>query len=146
MSLMRSRTPSAKADAARRRNAQLGGRPKGSLEHSTLAKKFARQRIQELVTARLDEIVGAQLENAKGVQYMVLRRPDGSFARATDADMIDAACAAGAEAFQIFTMQPHQQSAALLLGYAADKPIEPHEHTGAEGGPMELTWKVPSKT
>jgi hypothetical protein len=146
MSLMQRRPKSAKHSAAARINGARGGRPKGSLEHSTLAKKFARQRIQELVTARLDEIVGAQLENAKGVQYMVLRRPDGSFARATDADMIDEACKLGAEAFQIFTMQPHQQSAALLLGYAADKPVEPHEHTGAEGGPMELTWKVPSKT
>jgi hypothetical protein len=143
---MRSRRRSPASDAARQANGKLGGRPKGSLEHSTLAKKLARQRIQELVTARLDEIVGAQLENAKGVQYMVLRRPDGSFARATDAEMIDAACAAGAEAFQIFTAQPHQQSAALLLGYAADKPVEPHEHTGAEGGPMELSWKPPSRS
>jgi hypothetical protein len=143
---MQRRSKSAKHSAAARINGARGGRPKGSVESHTLAKKFAREEIRRLVVERLPNIVGAQIQNAQGVAYMVLRKPDGTYARATDAEMIDAACAAGAEAFQIFTMQPHQQSAALLLGYAADKPIEPHEHTGAEGGPMELTWKVPSKT
>ena len=76
-----------------------------------------------------------------GVQYMVLRAPDGSFVRATDVKQLDAALASGEAAFRIYTKEPHQGSASMLLAYAADKPVEPVEVTGAEGGPLVITWK-----
>lgn len=117
------------------------GRPKGSESPHTLAKRANRERIRALVERDIDPLIQAQKANALGVSYMILRHKDGSFARATDVKQIDAACAAGAEAFQIFTQQPNQQSAAMLLGYAADKPVEPVEISGEDGGPLEISWK-----
>jgi hypothetical protein len=29
----------------------------------------------------------------------------------------------------------------MLLAYAADKPVEPVEHTGPEGGALIVKWK-----
>jgi hypothetical protein len=107
-------------------------------DEATKQKRETRQRIRELVREHLDPIVGAQIENAKGVSYMVLRHPDGTFARATDVKQIDAACAAGAQAFRIFTQQPNQQSASTLLAYAADKPVEPLEVSGPDGESISI--------
>jgi len=115
------------------------GRPKGSESEETKQKRLHRQRIRELVAEQIDPITLAQIANAQGVSYMVLRQPDGTFARATDVKQIDAACAAGAASFRIFTQQPHQASAAMLLAYVADKPVEPYEHSGPDGGPIEVS-------
>lgn len=117
------------------------GRELGGVNAATVAKRETRDAICAIVRAELEPIVKAQVMNAQGVSYMMLRQKDGSFTRATDVKQIDAACAAGSVAFQIFTQQPNQQSAAMLLGYAADKPVEPHEHTGEDGGPIEIRWK-----
>lgn len=123
------------------------GRPAGGENTATIAKRETREAICAIVRKELEPIVKAQVLNAQGVSYMMLRQKDGSFTRATDVKQIDAACAAGSIAFQIFTQQPNQQSAAMLLGYAADKPIEPHEHSGEDGGPIKLSvsWKTSKK-
>ena len=117
----------------------------GSHHKATLSaneqKAVARQTIREHIISHIPDIVRAQRENAMGVQYMVLRAPDGSFVRATDVKQLDAALASGEAAFRIYTKEPHQGSASMLLAYAADKPVEPVEVTGAEGGPLVITWK-----
>jgi hypothetical protein len=118
------------------------GRKKGGKNASTLAaaeqKALARETLRELLRPHLAPIALAQVENAKGVSYMVLRAPDGTFARATDEKQIDAACAVGSSAFQIFTQQPNTQSASMLLAYLADKPVEPVEHSGPDGEAIEI--------
>lgn len=132
------------AKGGRRANA---GRPPGihTPHQATLSaqeqKNLAREVIRAHIKEHIPAIVKAQIANAQGVSYMVLRAPDGSFARATDEKQIDAACALGAEAFRIFTQQPHQGSATMLLAYAADKPVEPMEVTGADGGPLVVKWQ-----
>jgi len=83
----------------------------------------------------------AQIEHAQGVSYMVLRAPDGSFARATDEKQIDAACAVGESAFRIFTQAPNTQAFADLMNRTFGKPPERLEHTGAEGGPVIFKWE-----
>jgi rhamnogalacturonyl hydrolase YesR len=107
-------------------------------------KHIARQAIRDYITSHIPAILEAQVGNALGINYMILRRPDGSFAEATDEAQIKAAIAQGAEAFKLYTRQPHQGSAAMLLAYAADKPVEPMEVTGAEGGPLVVSWKEPN--
>ncbi len=115
----------------------------GSHQAHTLAKRSNREAIRKLVEAELAGIVCAQVLHAKGVSYMRLRNPDGSFARATDEKQIDAAIAAGATWFQIFTEAPNTQAANTLLGYVADKPVEPHEITGEDGGPLKVIVELP---
>lgn len=97
--------------------------------------------LRALVSAELEPMTRAQIEHSKGVSYIVLRMPDGTFARATDVRQIDAACAAGAEAFQIFTQAPNTQAFADLLNRTFGKPPERVEMTGRDGEPLVVRWK-----
>ena len=54
---------------------------------------------------------------------------------------VKAALASGGDAFRLYTRQPHQASAAMLLAYAADKPVEPVEVSGDGGGPVKFQWQ-----
>ncbi len=121
------------------------GRPLGRQNDETLLKAAdtakADKIIREVVLKHWEPIVAAQAQHAMGVSYMVLRAPDGSFARATDEKQIDAACASGATAFRIFTQAPNTQAFAALSDRAFDKPIERHQVTGAEGGPVIYKWQ-----
>lgn len=130
---------------ASRENGKKGGRPKGALSKTTLSaneqKAIAREVIRAHITAHIPAIIEAQKDNALGVQYLVVRDKNGSYVEATNAAQVQAALKAGGDAFRVFTRQPHQGSAAMLLAYAADKPVEPVEMTGAEGGPLVVKWK-----
>lgn len=123
------------------------GRPKGihTPHRATIAaneqKALAREAIRQHVAAHIPEIVRAQTENALGISYLVIRDKNGSFVEATNAEQVKAALASGGECFRVYTRQPHQGSAAMLLAYAADKPVEPVELSGAEGGPIAVRWK-----
>lgn len=117
----------------------------GSHRKSTLSaneqKHLAREVIREHIKQHIPQIIQAQVENAIGVPYMVLRASDGSFVRATDVKQVDAALAAGESAFKLYTKEPHTAAASMLLAYAADKPVEPVEMAGKDGGPLEIRWK-----
>jgi len=117
------------------------GRPKGSLGDATKEKLEARAFMRQKVRDALEPMLDAQIRHAQGVSYMRLRNPDGSFARATDEKQIDAAIAAGATWFQIFTENPHTPAFVALSDRAFDKPSEHVEITGKDDGPIELTWK-----
>jgi len=104
-------------------------------------KAIARSVIREYVISRIPEIVTAQIDNALGIPYMVLRDKSGNYVEATDEKQFRAALAAGDAAFKVYTRQPHQGSASMLLAYAADKPVEPLEVTGEGGGPLVVKWK-----
>lgn len=116
----------------------------GSQHKATISaneqKALAREVIRAHITAHIPEIVRAQTENALGINYLVIRDKNGSYVEATNEAQVKAALAAGGDAFRVYTRQPHQASAAMLLAYAADKPVEPVELTGAEGGPLEIKW------
>lgn len=118
------------------------GRPKGSQNAATISaneqKAIARDVIREHIRGHIPAIIQAQVENAVGVPYMVLRAPDGSFVRATDEKQVDAALAAGNAAFKIYTKEPHTPAATMLLAYVADKPVEPVEVSGPDGGPIAI--------
>lgn len=142
-----------------------GGRPPGSLNKATLSaneqKAIARQVIRDYILEHIPQMVLANIDNACGVSYMVLRNGDGSFVEATNESQVKAAIQAGSmllveepdgrmrwastidgeKPARIYTRQPHQGSTAMLLAYAADKPVEPHEHTGEGGGPVVFSWQ-----
>jgi hypothetical protein len=68
-------------------------------------------------------------------------RSSSANTRATNAAQIDAACAAGAEAVQIFTQAPNTAAFTDLLNRALDKPTEQIQLTGEEGGPVVHTFR-----
>lgn len=121
------------------------GRPKGSPNKSTLAaaeqKALAREVIREHIKSHIPAILTAQIENSVGINYLVIRDKNGSYVEATNQAQVKAALAAGGDAFRVYTRQPHQASAAMLLAYAADKPVEPVEVTGEDGGPLVVKWQ-----
>ena len=121
------------------------GRPPGSLEAHTLAKKANREAIRAFVEARLQPLLTAQYANATGCAYMLVRHEDGTFSRANSEEDIDAALKRGENAFQILTQQPNQGAASMLLGYAADKPVEPVEHSGTDGQPLRIIVELPDQ-
>ena len=124
-----------------RENGKKGGRPKGARSQSTIDKELHREVLRQLVVAELEPMTQAQIEHAKGIGYMVLRNPDGTFTRATDTKQIDAALASGASTFKIFTQAPNVQAYIALMDRALDKPIERQEVTGKDGGPLECRWQ-----
>ena len=121
------------------------GRPKGAKNIATLRaneqKEIAREAIRGYIREHIPELIRAQVENGLGISYMVLRNKDGSYTEATNAAQVTAALAAGGDAFRIYTRQPHHGSAGMLLAYAADKPVEPVEHSGEGGGPIQIQWQ-----
>jgi hypothetical protein len=122
---------------------KVGGIKKGQKHQATIDKEYHREVLRHLVVAQLEPMAMAQVEHAKGVQYMVLRMPDGTFARATDEKQIDAACAVGAQAFKIMTQAPNTQAFTALLDRALDKPAEQLKVSGDPDAPIkhEFVWK-----
>jgi hypothetical protein len=132
-----------------RANGRKGGRPKGRQNAATMAaseqKAIAREAIREHVQQHIPAIVQSLIENACGQSVLVLQSPDGTYSAAKDESQVAATLAAGGRTLRAYTRPPHQPSAALLLAYVADKPVEPVEMTGAEGGPVKVSiaWHLP---
>jgi len=117
------------------------GRPKGSLDKSTIEKQEFRAFIRRKVKARQEELVDSQLDNAIGVYVMTVRMPDGTFTVADTPEQIKAGLAAQGTLARIYARQPNQPAGANLLAYAADKPVEPVEVSGEGGGPLLVKWQ-----
>src|SRR5207344_1664206 len=100
---------------AQKGHPKWAGRQKGTKNKATLDREAGLDALRQLVLARLGPMTLAQIEHAEGVGYMKLRRPDGSFERATEERQIDAALAAGGEAFKVYTQAPNTQAYTALL-------------------------------
>ena len=114
------------------------GRKTGSKNKATVEREHGLDVIKELVLKELGPMTEAQIAQAKGVKYMILRQPNGSYARATDVKQIDVACAIGAEAFEVFTAAPDTQAFRTLTEQSFGRPVQRTELTGKEGGPVEI--------
>ncbi len=117
------------------------GRPKGSLNHATLEVAAVLAAFQQQVCLAMEPMTKAQIRHAQGVDYMVLRKRDGTYARATDEKQIEAACAVGDQAFNIFTQAPNTQAFTALTDRAFGKPVERTEVGGPDGGPVIFKWQ-----
>lgn len=124
-----------------------GAHNKGRKIPKTIEKELERELVRQQVIAAREKMVRAQIEHACGISYIVLRHEDGTYTRATDEVMLDAALKAGAAQFEIFTQAPNVQAFTDLMNRALDKPAEQVRVTGADDGPVELSfrWLVPDK-
>ena len=120
------------------------GRKKGSRNKATLLRERIEASIADTINAKLTELqrfvcgetlpmAEAQASHAKGVGYMVLRHQDGTYSRATDEKQVDAAIAAGAEMFKIFTQAPNTPAFTALLDRTFGKPQEPPQNLNITG-------------
>lgn len=108
------------------------GRPKGTLNASTITKEMAREALRQIVLAEMTELVGAQIAQAKGIRYMVVRQKStGKFLRVGEqqaANLND-----DEEIIEIWEKDPSTPAFTDLMNRAIDKPIEMVEqhHSGA---------------
>lgn len=112
---------------------KTGGRQKGRLNEKTLDLLWERELLRRQILARRGPMTEAQMEHAQGIGYMLIRRPDGTYSRATDEKQIDAALAIGGSAFKVYTQAPNPQAYATLMAYAVDRPKEQAQDINVKG-------------
>lgn len=102
------------------------GVKKGYKYPQTLERERVLEAMRAHIMSQVEPMIAAQLEHAKGVSYVMLRRPDGTYARATDVKQLDAAAAALGPEFgaTIFTQAPNVQAFQTLTDRAFGRPTE----------------------
>lgn len=116
------------------------GRPKGTLNPSTLRKLALRDRILSRFEKDADAIYEAQLAQALGTKFLVARDPkSGKFIPVNEEQTKLLMESGQAETLEIWDRPPSTQAAQFIADRAIDKPTEHHEVTGEDGGPLEFT-------
>lgn len=113
------------------------GRPKGP---QTLEKEAARAIVREQVFKRLKPLLDAQISNAVGISYLVVReKKTGKFLRVGKgrAEHLNPE----EEIIEVWEKDPSVQAFTDLMNRAIDKPAEHVEMTGADQGPIEITFR-----
>lgn len=105
------------------------GRPKGTLNPSTITKEQAREALRQIVLREMDALTAAQIAHAKGISHFMLRDPKtGKFERLTDPNQIAAALnaedAEEGSSYYIWAKDPSVQAFTDLMNRALDKPKE----------------------
>ena len=101
------------------------------------------QEVQRLIFGHAIGMTQAQIDESMGVEYLVIRRPDGSFVRATDQAQIDTALAAGGELLKLYRKAPNPQAYRELMNQGFGKPPKALQIEGSDGGPLEIRVKTP---
>ena len=122
------------------------GRPKGTtgIQHqATRDKQAMREAIRRYVDKHLDKLMQAQLAHAQGIGHLFTRDKSGKFTRIEDEQAADRLLTQGTEGqdYWIFMKDPSTAAFTDLLNRAVDKPSEHVELTGADAGPIQLSWK-----
>jgi hypothetical protein len=104
------------------------GRPKGSVNPSTITKEQAREALRQIVLAKMEKLVSAQLDNATGISHFMLREKDGKWKRLESPEQIEAALnsedAKEGSTYYVYTKDPSVQAFTDLMNRALDKPKE----------------------
>jgi hypothetical protein len=108
-----------------------------------LKRERSKQAVERVIYERCVALTIAQMDEAMGVEYLVIRRPDGSFVRATDQAQIDAAVAAGGELCRLYRKAPNPQAYRELMTQGFGKPPKALQIEGSAGGPLEIRVKTP---
>jgi hypothetical protein len=118
------------------------GRPKGSVEAHTLRKLAVRQRFLKRFEEDAEKLYAAQFAQAMGTKFLVARdRKSGKFIP-LDEEKTKLMLACGqADEMEIWDRPPSTQAFVALADRSIDRPTEHQELTGADGGPLLVTWE-----
>jgi hypothetical protein len=112
------------------------GRPKGTVNASTINKEQAREALARVVMAHMEDLVGAQIANAKGLKYLVIRNAKtGKFERVTE-ERIKKLLDDGddeLERVEVWEKDPSVQAFTDLMNRALDKPKEQEQEIRISG-------------
>lgn len=113
------------------------GRPKGTVNLSTITKEQARDALRQIVLEKMERLVSAQLDNATGIRHFIVRGAGGKFERLTDPEQIEAALNADeaeeGKTYWIYTKDPSVQAFTDLMNRALDKPKEQEQEIKITG-------------
>lgn len=97
------------------------GRPKGTINPSTITKEAAREALRQIVLREMDAMASAQIAQAKGLQYLVYRdKKTGKFERVKALEDVDQ----DANTIEVWEKDPSVQAFTDLMNRALDKPKE----------------------
>lgn len=116
-------------------NGKKGGRPKGSKNHSTLAKEAAREYYRVRLMAEIDDIADAHISRCKGVRYFVTRnKKTGKYELVTNPDQVIAALNAEDEnTGEFYTDKPDIQAIREALDRTMDRSKEQEQELKLTG-------------
>lgn len=120
------------------------GRPPGALNKATLTKLEAREALRQAVMAHMPEMVAAQVAHSKGIKYLVARAAKGGKFEKVSPDKLEEMLAGqddGSVILEVWDKDPSVQAFTDLMNRTLDKPADHMEITGANGGPLEVSWK-----
>jgi hypothetical protein len=113
------------------------GRPKGTLNASTINKEQAREALARVVMAHMEDLVGAQIANAKGLKYLIVRNAKtGKFERVTEErmkELLESGNDAELERLEVWQKDPSVQAFTDLMNRALDKPKEQEQEIRISG-------------
>lgn len=117
------------------------GRPKGSLNASTISKEQAREAVRQVVLRHMDRMLRSQVANAVGIGHLYTRDKTGKFNKIESEAVVDELMTNGVEGqdYWIFTKDPSVQAFTDLMNRALDKPKE-QEQEHAITGTLEVKW------
>lgn len=116
------------------------GRPKGTLNPSTITKEQAREALRQIVLKHMDDLTAAQIAHAKGLSYLVGRDKAGKFKKLTS-DEAEKALAGESEytLVEVWEKDPSVQAFTDLMNRALDKPKEQEQEVNVQGA-LEIKW------
>lgn len=113
------------------------GRPKGTLNASTITKEQAREALRQIVLREMDELAAAQIAHAKGLKYLVTRNSKtGKFERVTKERMeqlLESGDETTLETIEVWDKDPSVQAFTDLMNRALDKPKEQEQELKITG-------------
>lgn len=122
--------------AAPKGHPRWGGKPKGHKSAARLSKEALHARIQALVSAEVDAMTLAQIAQAKGLSYLVVRQKDtGKIVRLAEHGA-KLKLADDEAVVEVWSKDPSTPAYTDLINRADGKPIERHELSGPDGGPI----------
>ena len=118
-----------------RENGKLGGRPKGRKNASTLSKEATRERLREMLTAKLEPVADALVSRAQGVRYFVTRNSKtGKYEMVTDpAQVIKALNQEDEFTGEFYTDKPETAAIKEFLDRTCDKSKEQEQDINLRG-------------
>lgn len=110
---------------------------------STMEKALVREETRKLIQQHLPAMLRSQIAHAIGIGHLFTRDKHGKFSRIEDEAEIDRLLSEGEKDtdYWIFAKDPSVQAFAELLDRTLDQAPKPVELTGADRGPLEVTWK-----
>ena len=115
-----------------------GGARPGSGPKKGFDKERARQKLRELVWAKMDAMIAAQVDNAAGIKYLVVReKKTGKFVRVTES-MAKVKLGDAEEVVEVWEKDPNVYAFTDLMNRTIEKPTETVDANVA--GRIEIRW------